>query len=602
MEANNKIQILSETLTNQIAAGEVVDRPASVVKELVENSIDAGARNITIVLKDGGKSLIQIVDDGSGMTQSDAVLSVQRHATSKIASLKDLECITTLGFRGEALASIASVARFEMRSAVPEASEGTFILVEGGVMHKVETAPATVGTSIAVKNIFFNTPARRKFLRADNTEYRHILGMINRFTLAFPEIAFTLINDGEEIFNFAAATLEKRMGDVMGSFVRKHLIPITDESSLLKVNGYLGNYDIVRKSRGEQYLFLNKRFINDRILAHAIFSGYGDAIPKGAYPVYVLFLEINPDRVDVNVHPTKSEVRFADQKIIYDLVRGAVKRALSSDAIIPEIRTPATGTAPMESFREQWNARQTRINFSGFQRTSPELGARAPLPNAGPAPWDFDADAGPSAAVTPPPRAAADSADEPTLTSNVWQVHNKYILAQVKNGLVLIDQHVAHERILFERALKGFKESQPASQRLLFPQTIELTPEDYSYFTEMQPFLEKIGFQIKVFSKNTIVVEGAPAGFRVKNEEKILLDIIEEYKNDRYKDLGIHERVAASFSCRSAIMAGDRLGLAEMNLLIDQLFATENPYFCPHGRPIIVNISLEELDKRFERA
>lgn len=581
-KSTHKIHVLPENLINKIAAGEVIDRPASVIKELVENSIDAGAGQINLIIKGGGTTLIQVVDDGLGMSEEDAILSLQRHATSKISSYADLERIRTLGFRGEALASIAAVARVELRTVQRGEVEGTAIFIEGGVVQKVTGSGGNPGTSIAVKNLFFNTPARRKFLRAESTEYRSILTMLNRFTLAFPRIGFKLMHDDEEVFNYPPASHPDRIADVLGAKVRHNLVEINDQSALMTITGYIGNYDIMRKTRNDQYLFLNSRYINDRALSYAVTSAFGESLPKGHFPLFLVFMEIDPERVDVNVHPTKNEVKFADSRLVYDLVRSAVKRALRTDNIIPEIHQfypPHWGDAGLKmgpaAILDELQ-RQTQMEFGPEADSEPN---EAPL-------------------ITSAPAAAAPVSRD---TMSIWQLQNKYILSQIKSGLVVIDQHVAHERILYERAKKNFSLSDGASQQLLFPHTIELSSQDYAIFQEINPFLEKIGFLIKLFGGRTVVIEGVPTGMRIGSEDKILLEILDQYKEYATTEADLRERVAKSFACRSAIMAGDRLSVEAMHALIDQLFATENPYFCPHGRPVMITISVDELDRRFDR-
>ena len=593
----NKIKVLPENLINKIAAGEVIDRPSSVVKELIENSIDAGADRITVIIKDGGKELIQVIDNGCGMNEQDAIMSFQRHATSKIASYRDVGRISTLGFRGEALASIASVSRVELKTVPRNSIEGTLMIIEGGTVQRVEHTGGNPGTSLAVKNIFYNTPARRKFLRAGSTEYRHILAMLNRFTLANPDIGFALVNEGNEIFNLKPAPLKERIGQVLGSRVGDNLIKVNDDTAVMKITGFVGNFDVLRKSRNDQYLFVNKRYVNDRTISAALFAAFGESIPKGTFPLYILFFEIDPERVDVNVHPTKSEVKFADQQMMYSLVRGAVKRALITDNIIPEMQQNRSaspthfdqrfGSSIVDDMRH-FSAERGRMNFETQQK---ETQQSLPL-TIEPSP-----DASPFPVPSPEPPAQTRQSDG----AIVWQLHNKYILSQIKSGLVVIDQHVAHERILYEKAKASFKAKNIPSQQLLFPQTIDLSSEDYEALMEILPFLEKIGFILKGFGGKTVVVEGVPSGMRIRGENKILLDILDEYRTNQGTEIDIQERVAKSFSCRSAIMAGDRLTPEAMNALIDQLFTTQNPYFCPHGRPVMITISIDELDKRFDR-
>ena len=592
-----KIKVLPESLTNQIAAGEVIDRPASVVKELVENSLDAGANEITVIIREGGHALIQVVDDGEGMAEDDLLLAFQRHSTSKIQSYEDLAQVTTLGFRGEALASIASVARVEARSVPTGKAEGSQVRVEGGVMKDATACGGAPGTSIAVKHLFFNTPARRKFLRAPNTEYRHILSVLNRFALGYPEKAFTLINEDEIIFDLKPASPLERIGAVLGARVRDSLVEVTDDGPV-RIHGYIATPDAFRRSRGDQYLFLNRRYIVNRALNHAVVAGYGEILPRATFPIYVLRLEIDPHLVDVNVHPTKVEVKFANEGMVYKLVNGAVKRALSSAQIVPNLQ-PFLG----EAFQPQ---ALTRRPFTGEQqpldlRREPAIPADEVTVVSPVQPPDAE---WPAPATTPTEPAAPQTlpATERFERTNVWQLHNKYILTQIKSGLIVIDQHVAHERVLYERALDAFERRAPASQQLLFPQVVELSAEDFSYLTEMLPFLEKIGFVIKAFGKNTVVVEGVPPGIKVSDDEKLLGQIIDEFKRGKKDSVEIRECVAKSFACHAAVRAGDKLTLEAMNALIDQLFATRHPYHCPHGRPVIVNIPIEELDKRFGRA
>ncbi len=592
-----KIQVLPESLTNQIAAGEVIDRPASVVKELVENSIDAGAGQITVIIRDGGHTLIQVVDDGDGMTEEDLVLAFQRHSTSKIRTYEDLERVTTLGFRGEALASIASVARVEAHSVPAGQAEGTQVRIEGGVVQRVAVYGGAAGTSIAVKHLFFNTPARRKFLRAPATEYRHILAVLNRFTLGHPDKSFILINEDEIVFDLKPAAPRERIAAVLGARIRDSLIEVSDDGPL-RIRGYVATPDAFRRSRGDQYLFLNRRYIVNRALNHAVVAAYGEILPRAEFPVYVLHLEIDPQLVDVNVHPTKVEVKFANEGMAYRLLNGAVKRALSSAQVVPNLQ-PFTD----RSFQQGGSS----LSLSAARQQPLDLQRRV---DAGQEWTVAGAPGAPQAmisgeAVTPaadrigPP--SGPTAVERFERTNVWQLHNKYILTQIKSGLIVIDQHVAHERVLYERALDAFERRAPASQQLLFPQVVQLSAEDFSYLTEILPFLEKIGFVIKAFGKNTVVVEGVPPGVKISDDSKLLVQIIDEFKRGKKDSVEIRECVAKSFACHAAVRAGDRLTLEAMNALIDQLFATRHPYHCPHGRPVIVSIPIEELDRRFGR-
>ncbi|MDZ7338029.1 MAG: DNA mismatch repair endonuclease MutL [candidate division KSB1 bacterium] len=576
--AGNRIHVLPEYVANKIAAGEVVDRPASVVKELVENALDAGARQIDIIVKGGGKLLVQVIDDGCGMSPEDASLAFQRHSTSKIATAADLESITTLGFRGEALASIASVARVELRTAEPGASESTVVRVEGATIVEVGKEAFRQGTSVAVKNLFYNTPARRKFLRADETEYRHILTVLSRFTLAFPEVGFSLINGDTEVFSLTPAPMEARVAAVLGGHLASAMVPVEDKSSAIRIYGLVAKPEAARKSRGDQYLFLNRRYVVDRALNHAVLSGYGESLPQGLYPSYVLFLELDPRRVDVNVHPTKTEVKLADAQLAYELLRGAVRRALTRRA---EASTRSDGGRVIVPHMPR---AQTMPRSLELFSSPSSLGDTTQIQES-PQPVQLQSGLVPQAVDRP----------------SVWQFHDTYILSEVKSGLVIIDQHAAHERILFEQAMRNLGSSRPASQQLLFPQTVELSAEQYELLTEMLPFLEMLGFVIRSFGRQTVVVEGVPSGYRGGDEARLLIEVIDEYRENRRSGIEMRESVARSYACHAAIRAGERLSVEAMHALIDQLFATENPYYCPHGRPTVVNLSLEELARRFQR-
>ncbi len=592
-----KIKRLPENLTNKIAAGEVVDRPASVVKELVENSLDSGADEITVVLRDGGRATIHVIDNGEGMGQADLSLAFQRHATSKIFAFDDLSRIQTLGFRGEALASIASVAQVEARSVPRGAVSGHVVCIEGGEMGDIEACAGTAGSSIQVRNLFFNTPARRKFLKSARAEYRQILAVMSRFCLAYPEVAFTLVNEDTVVYELGRQSHQERIGAVLGARIRDNMLPVTSDGPV-RISGFVGNQDVVRRSRGDQYLYFNRRFFSSRNLSYAVVAAYGEMLQRGMYPVYILFIEMEPEYADVNVHPTKMEIKFANDALVFSALRGSVKRALNTGGVVPAISSISPSQTSLSH-----DVSGQQLALGGADAGSAQL---RPTPYS-----DFNIAGNP--AETAKSTAGHEFADGGQNRSrgaagslfeqpHIWQVHNKYIFAQIKNGLIVIDQHVAHERILYERALESFEKRSPSSQQLLFPQVIELSPEDYSVLLEMTPFLLNIGFVVKAFGKNTVVVEGVPTDLKIKNDERILLNIVDEYKRGKRDRPEIRENVAASFACHSAVRAGEQLSREAMNALIDQLFSTKEPYFCPHGRPVIVHISLDELDKRFKRA
>jgi DNA mismatch repair protein MutL len=640
----SSIQVLPQHLANQIAAGEVVQRPESVVKELVENAIDAGASHVTVNINGAGKSLIQVIDDGHGMTEEDARLAIERHATSKIRSLDDLERIMTFGFRGEALPSIASVAKVEMRTRTGEQDVATLLRIENGAVDEADKVEGPVGTSISVKNLFYNTPARRQFLKSNATEYRHITDSVQRFVLSYPDVHFTLISDGSTIYDAAPAELPDRIAYLFGERVADSLLPVHEETDLITVTGFVGRPNFAKKSRGEQFLFVNGRYVVSRYLNHAVVSAYENMLDQGAFPMYMLYVNVDPRQVDVNVHPSKLEVKFSNERNIYTILNAIVRRSLYNHDLTPSI-----------AFRDTEAGRAAEGDFSRVRITSPdesgappeqkydsfgslgrgmEGGAGAAGSAAGgqggsggayrerggtdgggsrmdPRQIDdlfrsLNVDAGQSVS----PRAAEPERETVILPSErpvsdiqfLWQLHNKYIFTPIKSGLMIIDQHVAHERILYEKALAAMQDAAPFSQQLLFEHSTRVSAGDYALLGEIRAEFEHLGFVLRLAAPQNVTVEAVPQDVRPGMEESILEEMIEQYRE--YSAAGITDtrhNVAASYGCRAAIKAGDKLSPAEMQNLIDQLFATSNPYVCPHGRPIVIKLSLDELDRRFGR-
>jgi len=567
----SKISILPESLMKRIAAGEVVERPASVAKELMENSLDAGATSISLLVRDSGMSLIRVVDNGEGMTEEDALICCRRHATSKISRFEDLEQIRTLGFRGEALASISSVCRMVITARTEEETEATQIFLEADAIQEVLKVAANKGTSIEVKDIFYNVPVRRKFLKTPATELRHIISVFRRMALSHPEVEFSLFINGERTMDLRKGSMTSRIEDLMGERKMSALVPVAKKLPGLSIEGFVSCPGETYKSRESQFFFLNRRYIINRTLIHSVLSAYGTRLGKGEYPIYFLYIEMNPKNFDVNVHPTKIEVRFSDERFLHEALRRAIEDALRAPAVVPELKlVPGKNRSkPAASFR--------RLNNRAYNQLT--LEAQRPVVGEEIAKKSFRDKEMPS----------------------LWQIHNRYILAQIKSGLTIIDQHVAHERILYERALASREKNGRFSQQLLFPQTVQLSPEDYLILTEIVPYLEKIGFGIKDFGKNAVVIEAVPVEVKTGRERELLSEIINEYRETRDETADTWDAVAKSFACKSAIKSGDRLSFQEMASLVDQLFATREPYFCPHGRPIVVNLTLEEIDKRFGR-
>ena len=605
------INILPEHLANKIAAGEVVQRPDSVVKELVENSIDAGSTSISIAIKEGGKSFIQISDNGSGMNDEDAAIAFGRHATSKIQSYEDLENIRTLGFRGEALASIAAVAHVELRTRRSMDDVGTLVRIEGGELKEQSKTSVQPGTTILVRNLFYNTPARRHFLKSNNTEFKHIYDVVQRVALSHPDIAIQFISDGENLLDLKQGSIEERLKNLYGERHFETLIPLHEETELLSVSGFIGKPDFARKSRVDQYLFLNKRPIVNRSINHAIFSGYEHLMEKGNFPFYLVFLELDPQKVDVNVHPSKMEVKFSDEQSIYRFVISVVRKALGTNDLVPSLEVNATKNFD-QSFASLRHAALPH-HFSGDpgnreKNFFPSPSSHNPQETGQNAAFTLDKLFSDIPTIQLPESAQPQQFAHGTRDNEaqegkaIWQLHNKYILSQIRTGLMIVDQHVAHERVLYEKALASFKNAVPVSQQLLFPHTAQLSAGDFALAKELIPHLQAIGFELKLFGKNTIVLEGVPTEVKAGTEGSILQDILDEFKNNQHRvKLDARDNVAKSLSCKAAIKAGDKLSETEMRVLIDQLFGTEMPYVCPHGRPVIVKISIGELDRRFMR-
>ncbi len=607
---SSTIQILPQTLADKIAAGEVVQRPASAVKELIENSIDAGATSVTVIIKNAGRSLIQIIDDGTGMSREDAELAFARHATSKIATYEDLENIRTLGFRGEALASIAAVSQVELRTRQRSSDVGTKVRIEGGVPKEIAEEAAAVGTSISVKNLFYNTPGRRNFLKSDNTEFSHIFNVIQRVALSQSHLGITFVSDDETILQIKSTGMKERLREVFGEKLAESVFSFEERDGFIGLSGFLGKPDFLRKTRTEQYLFLNGRPIVNRSINHAVFKAYEHLLEKGSFPFFVLFLSIDPRRVDVNVHPSKMEVKFEDESSIYRSVFSTVRKSLAGHDLVPTVgmrtETSMESTIELASTHHSGSSAQRSVDWRDLLRSADPAHDAVQLstpPRSGDDSVPTSAEDSPSVSRLSTPAAAPGSLKP--LTDHrfpLWQIHNKYILTPIESGVMVIDQHAAHERVLYERTVARFNQRDVNSQQLLFPHTIEMTPGDAALVIQLLPLLEGMGFTLKFFGKTTVILDGIPVDVKPGKEKTILQEILDLYREDEHNvSVEPREKLAQSFSCKAAIKAGDPLNLAEMQSLLDQLFATTIPYVCPHGRPVIVKLSLAELDRRFGR-
>ncbi|PYK04163.1 MAG: DNA mismatch repair endonuclease MutL [Verrucomicrobia bacterium] len=601
----SRIRLLPETVASQVAAGEVVERPASVVKELVENSIDAGARKIDILIRRGGISLVRVIDDGCGMDRDDALLSLERHATSKIRSVSDLEAIATLGFRGEALPSIASVSRLRLTTREQDAVAGTEIVVNGGKIDIVRDGGEAPGTQVEVRSLFYNVPARRKFLRAENTESRNIEHQLHLQAIGHAKVAFTFARDDRVVFQLpATATLIDRIRDLYGNELLEKLLPLNGVgSSQIRISGLIGQAGLSRQTRAQQLVFVNGRAIESPLITTAVREGYHTALMKGQYPVTFLFLELDPGAVDVNVHPAKREVRFRDPNGVREAVVRCIKATLARGRAdwqekfrAPPAQVPAQPTIDL-TLRPQVSVPEVSHRELPQFPTAEIVGQahRLPVPPADSARSEPD---WPSLAQQKRVERAA------TARFQIIGVLNKlYVLMENVDGLVLVDQHAAHERILFEELRRRMEEQGVPSQKLLITQTFELPPRDADWIEQNMPILQKMGIGIESFGPNTFKIDSLPGFLNVTDGAQFMRKVIDDLKSasDRSSPLRLGEDMIAKSVCRHAVKANDPLRYLEVEKLIQDLLECDLPYCCPHGRPTMIQISNVELEKKFGR-
>ncbi len=590
------IKALSEDLRNKISAGEVVERPASVVKELIENSLDANATQISIVVEKGGHQTIQVRDNGSGMSPEQLPSSVLRYHTSKIATLDDLFSINTLGFRGEALASIASVSEMSILSSNGK-GEGAELPIIDGHAGEIQPAAEIGGTEITIRNLFYNTPARKKFLKTPRTELRKIVDVVRRFGLAFPEVSFKLISDDRDIFHVKTENLEDRIDNLLDPTYSRNLLPINLVKGDYAFSGFVGNLNLVRSRPGEQYLFLNRRFIKDRLMNTAVYGAYESLVKRGEYPFFVINLILPTDQVDVNVHPMKTEVRFKDEWRVFHVLKAGVNDSLRSVLdTVPGFNQSYEQTS-QSNYEDAPFFGQTSRSPSETIPTNPNQGNMDFSESRPQAHQNLERAKDYASRLAESPTDAVDTIS----TEHIWQIHKKYIVSEINSGLVIIDQHVAHERVLYEEAIKAFESTSMASQTMLFPEVLEFSPDDFDGLLDVLPYLEKIGFRIKKQDERSVRIDAIPSEMSLGNERAVIREILDNFLKERKQYSSFQEGLAAMFACKAAIKAGDSLTREEMQELVNRLFATEHPYYCPHGRPIIVQMSLDELDGRFER-
>ena len=576
------IKKLNSNLINQIAAGEVVDDPCSILKELIENSIDANSKNIEIILYKGGISKIIIIDDGEGIPKNGLSKAFERFATSKINSLDDLNNIRTLGYRGEALPSIASVSEIIVKSKYDKASGNTIKLSYG---KEVYFKPSDIekGTYIEVKNIFHNVPARKKFLKSENYEYRKILALFKTFALCNYNINIKLINNDKIIYNLKKSDLSGRVKSIFGNETGKSMIPISFKKDNYQIDGYIGNLSLVKSTRNYQYLFINGRHIKNQLVNISINNAYRSLIERSEYPFFILFLKLPPEYIDINVHPKKQEVKFQNEMQIQHIFRKS-----TSDGLKDIFKTiPNFNNVNIEH-----NVQNQSLPFNNS--TISEESILSLSSNANNKYNENIKNAEFRLSNIDDNNVVIDS-------NNIWQIHNKYIITEITSGIIIIDQHVAHERILYESSKKSLEGDGISSQKILFPKVIKFDPEDYIMLLDIIKYLEKIGFEFRSFGDNTIIIEGIPSNLPQEKEEEIIKEILEQYSKTKNTSSAFIEYMASTYACKAAIKAGDKLSQVECKELVDQLFSTEHPYYCPHGRPIIVNLTLNDLDVRFER-
>ncbi len=627
----NEIKLLPEFLANQIAAGEVVQRPESVVKELVENAVDAGATHIAVVVKNSGKQLIHIVDNGNGMSKDDLKMSIKRHATSKISTQEDLERIMSYGFRGEALASISAVAQLEIRTKLDGEKLGWKLISEPNKEDTITPENTEKGTQIFVKNLFYNVPARRKFLRANITEFRYISDTMMKFALSHPHLRFTFYDGDNLIFDVHPSPLEERISHLMGNTVSGSLIKVHFENDFIKILGYVGQPHLARNSSSGQHLFLNTRAIQSKALSHAIYSSFEHLLEKNHKPLFIINMEIDPEQIDINVHPQKHEVKFEDERLIYNTLRKAVTMGLQEYDLTPEIElirhqvnnpfeqskdeqsgenfliNKITGevieNTPVRSFEQRQANFTERYNPKNYPNGNNNLFANVQPPNKERTEEEsaFDALFNTGKRKEAAPLSPTIGDELSNNTNKYWQLHNKYILMHTEQGMLIIDQHNAHERVLFEKAIKMMNKEFRSSQTLLFPVSINLSPSQKALIEEIKPELYDIGFDLEI-ENNRAIIKAIPTDISNGSEENALMEIISEYEeNQKIKHTEKRENIAASFSCKSAIKTGKKLSFEEMKALATDIFKCDMPYVCPHGRPVILDFTLKELDRKFGR-
>ncbi|TSA32948.1 MAG: DNA mismatch repair endonuclease MutL [Porphyromonadaceae bacterium] len=595
------IKVLPDSVANQIAAGEVIQRPASAVKELMENSVDSGADRIQVIIKDAGRTLVQVVDNGSGMSDTDARLCFERHATSKIRQADDLFTIRTMGFRGEALAAIAAVAQIELRTKTIGSEAGTRVKINGSEFELQEPAACPDGTSISVKNLYYNVPARRKFLKANSTELKHIITEFQRIALAHHDTTFLLHHNDSEVYNLPAARLPERIQHLFGKTMAQQLVNLKTDTSMMGISGYIGKPEFARKTYGEQFFFVNGRFMKHPYFHKAVTQCYDDLIPGDSVPAYFIFIETDPARIDVNIHPTKTEIKFEDERAVYQIIQASVREALGKFNLTPTLDFDREGAMEIPYFRpgQMVNPPTIRVNqdFNPFDSNDQ--------------PWNHDSRTGfqpRQAQVTGWEQlyTPSQNQDQPGLTGlsqdtrASLQLKNKYILIPVKSGIMVVNQVRAYERILFEDFMHNMNEPGGVRQQVLFPFTFELNPVDLNLLLDVSDELTAIGFDIQPFGGQSVIMSSVPASVDASDPKALIEGLLEQLKNETPDLAGQYSEQVAKTAARVSSLSFIRaLHDEEVKVLIDRLFACREPQFTPGGKPVLTILQMEEIEKRF---
>jgi DNA mismatch repair protein MutL len=616
MPMSDIIRLLPDSVANQIAAGEVIQRPASVVKELMENALDSGATEIVIHIKDAGKTLIQIIDNGCGMSPTDARMAFERHATSKISSALDLFAIRTMGFRGEALASVAAIADVEMRTKRQEDETGTYLHITATKVILQEPVACSNGTNIQVKNLFFNVPARRKFLKTDATEIKLIISEVQRVAIPNPDLAVSLYHNQTLLYELPAANLKKRLAGLFGKSINLALIPIDSATSLVTLSGYIGLPRYARKTMGEQYFFVNRRFMRHPWFHKAVMQAYEKLLPSDAFPSYFIFMEVDPSQIDINVHPTKTEIKFENENAVWQILNAAVRETIGKNSLVPSIDFDQEGSveipmpprsghfpeAPGMGVNPGYNPFNEPASTAGLSGISASQGRDANLRN-----WEalYRGSGEDRRQFDEKPPAQQRIFTDPSLGysgKKILQIKQRYLILPVKSGMMVIDQKRAQERILYERFLDVMQSEKVATQQILFPYTFELNPLDASLFMEILPDIAALGFDVREFGKDTFIINGIPGMLSASSPVELIEKLLEEFKNSPIEAKNrVREQVALSLAKASAVGYGVELHPDEMDHLVDQLFACSAPNFSPDGKPVLTILPIEDIEKHFNR-